>query len=64
MSQCGTSCLPPQTGGKRNMLKAGKRSTRKKRVRFTKYVQVCNCKSCKRRSHRKTHRTLPKNCKK
>jgi hypothetical protein len=58
MSQCGvSSCLPPQTGGKRSIRKT------KKRVRFTKYVQVCNIKSCKRRTHRKKHKKLPKNCK-
>ena len=62
MSQCDASCLPPQTGGKRNTLQGGKRSTRKKRVRFTRYVNVYNHKTCKRRRHHKTHKKLPKNC--
>ena len=75
MSQCGTSsCALPQTGGAcpcqfRNTLKGGsnKRNTRKarktnkKRVRFTNYAMVCTCRP---RKHRRTHKKLPKNCKK
>ena len=67
MSQCmASSCILPQTGGAfpcqfRNILKGGKT---KKRVRFTKYVKICNSKSPKWRMHRKTHKKLPKNCKK
>lgn len=59
MSQCGATCLPPQMGGKRNTVKGGHK---RKRVRFTRYVNVYNHKTCKRRRHRKTHKKLPKNC--
>ena len=71
MSQCSiSSCAILQSGGAcpclfKNTLKGGtlKGNKSKKRVRFTKYVKICNNKSPKWRKHRKTHKKLPKNCK-